>query len=283
MKKLVRQQLDGHIRIALFAISIAHHIQRLVSAPTNHIIGKGLSKADLQGYFCTLGTIRDWTYSLDQNSAQKSLLWWPWQCPALPALFSGRDQIFKNTSTERARQKTTLKYLSFKYLLTNPEQWLKREVKAQPNSLPNILNISGMESDCLFFSACRRAARILHRAITPPVMWEKSSACWTRALLNLLHKGLPLRNAAQAAENPSWDMSFTGQDIHCSIYGLTVLAEMYFTSASDELDGGKQQRSSSEGFFLYLICCLNHWNEDVCLAHWWVNSFAFPCVSFFHW
>lgn len=72
------------------------------------------------------------------------------------------------------------------------------------------------------------------------------------------HKGLPLRNVAQAAENPSWDMSFAGQDIHCSIYGLTVLAEMYFTSASDELDEGKQRRSSSEGFFLYLICCLNH-------------------------
>lgn len=53
-------------------------------------------------------------------------------------------------------------------------------------------------------------------------------------------------------------MSFTGQDIHCSIYGLTVLVEMYFTSASDELDEGKQGRSSSEGFFLYLICFLNH-------------------------
>lgn len=112
----------------------------------------------------------------------------------------------------------------------------------------------------------------------------KEQCCWTRALLNLLHKGLPLRNVAQAAaENPSWDMSFTGQDIHCSIYGLTVLVEMCFTSASDELDEGNQGRSSSEGFLLYLICFLNHWNEDVCLAQRWVNILAFPCMSFFHW
>lgn len=131
---------------------------------------------------------------------------------------------------------------------------------------------------------CGRAGRISCTAISPPVLWEKSSACWIRALLNLLHKGLPLRNVAQAAaENPSWDLSLTGQDIHCSIYGLTVLVEMYFTSASDELDEGKQGKSSSEGFFLYLICFLNHWNEDVCLAQWWVNMLAFPRMPLFRW
>lgn len=91
-------------------------------------------------------------------------------------LSSRKDQIFKDTSTRRTRNKTTFKNLS-QYISVDPDQSPQREVNLQPHSLPHVPEHKYCESDCPFFSACRRAARILHTAITPPVIWEKSSAC----------------------------------------------------------------------------------------------------------
>lgn len=131
--KWVKWQLEGHTRIALYvsSISIAQQTQKTcISACVNHITRRGLSKADLHGTsvpLALLETLRGWSCSLDNNSAQNP-------CCAIP--YRGHKQLHLYFPAERPR---------FLMIQTWREQGTKTPSKTCPGNflLPQTTHCKG--------------------------------------------------------------------------------------------------------------------------------------------